>query len=140
MASRLVVDALAMAVRRRGRVAGVIARPDRGSPYASEHLQSELKRYETVGSMGGVGQCWDDAVIESTFGRLKVELCHHESYATRDQAKASSFEHVEVFYNRVRRHSTPGYKTPGEFERTHNRNSRQHAVHFPWGRSGRRCR
>ena len=124
MTSRLVVDALAMAVGRRGKVAGLIAHSDRGSQYASEHYQSELKRSELVGSMSGVGQCWDNAVIESTFGRLKVELVHGEKYATREEAKASIFEYIEVFYNRIRRHSTLEYKTPDEFERTHNPDSR----------------
>ncbi len=63
MTSRLVVDALAMAVSRRGPVAGVIAHSDRGSQYASNHDQSALRWYELVGSMSGVGQCWDNAVI-----------------------------------------------------------------------------
>ena len=118
--SRLVVDALLMAVGRRGKVAGLIAHSDRGSQYASEHYQSELKRSELVGSMSGVGQCWDNAVIESTFARLKVELVHGEKYATREEAKVSIFQYIEVFYNRVRRHSTLEYMTPDEFERTHN--------------------
>ena len=124
MTSRLVVDALLMAVGRRGKVAGLIAHSDRGSQYASEHYQAELKRSELVGSMSGVGQCWDNAVIESTFGRLKVELVHGETYATREEAKASILEYIEVFYNRIRRHSTLEYKTPDEFERTHNPNIR----------------
>ena len=124
MTSRLVVDALAMAVSRRGQVAGVIAHSDRGSQYASDHFQSELSRHQMVGSMSGVGQCWDNAVVESTFGRMKVELVHHARYATRDEAKASLFESIEVFYNRVRRHSTLEYLTPDEFERTHNPNIR----------------
>lgn len=124
MTSRLVVDALAMAVSRRGPVAGVIAHSDRGSQYASDHFQAELRRHEMVGSMSGVGQCWDNAVIESTFGRLKVELVHGEQYTTRDEAKAAIFEYIEVFYNRVRRHSTLDYRTPDEFERTHNPDSR----------------
>ena len=124
MTSRLVVDALGMAVSRRGVVAGVIAHSDRGSQYASDHFRTELRRHEMVGSMSGVGQCWDNAVIESTFGRMKVELVHHERYATRDEAKASIFEYIEVFYNRVRRHSTLDYMTPDEFERTHNPNIR----------------
>ena len=70
--------------------------------------------------MSGVGQCWDNAVVESTFGSLKRELVHHESYATREEARASVFEYVEVFYNRVRRHSTLGDVSPVEYERTHN--------------------
>ena len=124
MTSRLVVDALAMAVSRRGPVVGVIAHSDRGSQYASDHFQAELRRYQMVGSMSRVGQCWDNAVIESTFGRLKVELVHGEKYATREEAKASIVEYIEVFYNRVRRHSTLEYKTPDEFERTKNPDNR----------------
>ena len=124
MTSRLVVDALSMAVSRRGTVAGVIAHSDRGSQYASAHFQAELSRHHMVGSMSGVGQCWDNAVIESTFGRMKVELIHGEQYTTRDEAKASIFEYIEVFYNRVRRHSTLEYLTPDEFERTKNPDSR----------------
>lgn len=120
MTSRLVMDALAMAVGRRGAVAGLIAHSDRGSQYASEHYQAELARHQMVGSMSGVGQCWDNAVVESTFGRMKVELTHGQRYATRDEAKASIFEYIEVFYNRVRRHSTLEYLTPDEFERMHN--------------------
>jgi transposase InsO family protein len=124
MTSRLVVDALATALGRRRAVAGVVAHSDRGSQYASEHYQAELSRHRMVGSMSGMGQCWDNAVIESTFGRMKVESCHHESCATREQAKASIFEYIEAFYNRVRRHSALEYLTPDEFERTHNPDSR----------------
>ena len=120
MTSRLVVDALGMAVRRREVTAGLVAHSDRGSQYASEHYQAELRRRGIVCSMSGVGQCWDNAVVESTFGRLKQELVHSEQYATRDEAKTSIFESVEVFYNRVRRHSTLGYVSPAEFERMHN--------------------
>ena len=70
--------------------------------------------------MSGVGQYWDNAVVASTFGSLKRELVHHESYATRDEARASVFEYIEVFDNRVRRHSTLGYVSPVEYERMHN--------------------
>jgi putative transposase len=120
MTSRLVVDALEMAVRQRDVTPGLIAHSDRGSQYASEHYQTELHRSGMVGSMSGVGQCWDNAVVESTFASLKRELVHHETYATREEAKASVFEYLEVFYNRVRRHSTLGYVSPAEFERMHN--------------------
>ncbi len=124
MTSRLVVDALAMAVGRRGPAAGVIAHSDRGSQSASDHFQAELSRHQMVGSMSGVGQCWDNAVIESTFGRMKGELTHGEQYTSRDEAKASIFESIEVFDNRVRRHSTLEYRTPDEFERTKNPDNR----------------
>ncbi|QEL16818.1 IS3 family transposase [Limnoglobus roseus] len=124
MTSRLVVDALDLAVGRRGVPPGLIAHSDRGSQYASAHYQAELRRHGMVGSMSGVGQCWDNAVVESTFGRLKQELVHGERYATRDEARASIFEYVEVFYNRVRRHSTLGYVSPAEYERAHDPNNR----------------
>ncbi len=124
MTSRLVVDALGMAVSRRGPAAGLVAHSDRGSQYASDHYRSELSRLGMTCSMSGVGQCWDNAVVESTFGQIKRELVHHEAYATREEAKASLFEYVEVFYNRVRRHSTLGYVSPAEYERTHNPNHR----------------
>ena len=67
-----------------------------------------------------MGPCWDNAVVESTFGSLKRELVHHETDATREEARASLFESIEVFDNRVRRHSTLGYVAPAEYERTHN--------------------
>lgn len=120
MTSRLVADALDMAVRQRGVTAGLVAHSDRGSQYASDHYQAELRRHGMVCSMSGVGQCWDNAVVESTFGSLKRELVHDESYATRGEARASVFEYIEVFYNRVRRHSTLGYVSPVEYERRHN--------------------
>ena len=124
MESRLVVDALAMAIRRRLPGDGLVAHSDRGSQYASDHYQRVLASEGLVCSMSGVGQCWDNAVVESTFGQIKRELVHHETYATRDEARASIFEYVEVFYNRVRRHSTLGYVSPAEYERTHNPNHR----------------
>jgi transposase InsO family protein len=70
--------------------------------------------------MRGVGQCWDNAPVESFFASLKRELVHDESYTTRDEARASIFEYVEAFYNRVRLHSSLGYLSPEQFERSHN--------------------
>ena len=70
--------------------------------------------------MGGVGQCWDNAAVESTFGRVKREPTRHEAYATRAEARASIFESAEVFSNRVRRHSALGYVSPAECERARN--------------------
>jgi transposase InsO family protein len=120
MASRLVVDALDMAVRRRLPEGGLLAHSDQGSQYASDHYQRLLARHGITCSMSRVAQCWDNAPVESFFASLKRELVHHERYTTREQAKASIFEYVEAFYNRVRRHSSLGYVSPEEFERTHN--------------------
>jgi len=120
MTSRLVVDALAMAVRRRMPGAGLVAHSDRGSQYASDHYRSVLRRHGIRCSMSRVAQCWDNAPVESFFASLKREPVHDEHYTTREQARASIFEYVEAFYNRARRHSSLGYLSPEEFERSHN--------------------
>ncbi len=118
MTSRLVVDALEMAVQRRLPDAELVAHSDRGSQYASEHYQLLLGKHGIECSMSGVGQCWDNAPMESFFASLKKELTHHEDYATRAEARASIFEYIEIFYNRQRRHSTLGYVSPAEYERS----------------------
>jgi putative transposase len=120
MTSRLVVDALDMALGRRVPGEGLLAHSDRGSQYASEHYQRLLEKYGISCSMSQVAQCWDNAPVESFFASLKKELVHHERYVTREEAKASIFEYVEAFYNRTRRHSSLGYLSPAEFERAHN--------------------
>jgi transposase InsO family protein len=120
MTSRLVADALEMAITRRLPGAGLLAHSDRGSQYASAHYQRLLSRHGITCSMSGVAQCWDNAPVESFFASLKRELVHDEHYATRAQARASIFEYVEAFYNRVRLHSSLGYLSPEQFERSHN--------------------
>ena len=122
MTSRLVVDALDMAIGRRVPEQGLLAHSDRGSQYASEHYQLLLARHGISCSMSRVAQCWDNAPVESFFASLKKELVHHERYTTREEAKVSIFEYVEAFYNRTRRHSSLGYLSPAEFERSYNRN------------------
>jgi len=117
MTSRLVVDALDMALKRRKPGEGLLAHSDRGSQYASEHYQILLGRHGIACSMSGVGQCWDNAPAESFFATLKKELVHDERYTTREEARASIFEYIEVFFNRVRRHWSLGYVSPAEYER-----------------------
>jgi transposase InsO family protein len=124
MESRLVVDALEMALARRRPDAGLLAHSDRGSQYASEHYQRVLSAEGIVCSMSGVGQCWDNAPMESFFGRLKCEVAPGQMFATRDQARAELFEYLEVFYNRVRLHSSLGFLSPVEFERTYKQKRR----------------
>ena len=125
MTSRLVVDALEMALARRPKgSSGLVAHSDRGSQYASEHYQRRLSEEGIECSMSRRGNCWDNAAMESFFASLKKELVHDEDYATRAEAKASIFEYIEAFYNRVRRHSALGYVAPDEYERTHNQNHR----------------
>jgi putative transposase len=127
MTSRLVVDALEMALvgRLKGSSSsGLVAHSDRGSQYASEHYQRRLREERITCSMSRRGNCWDNAAMESFFASLKKELVHDEDYATREEAKASIFEYIEAFYNRVRRHSSLGYVAPDEYERTHNQTHR----------------
>jgi transposase InsO family protein len=116
LTSRLVVDALEMAIQRQLPGEGLLSHSDRGSQYASEHYQELLKRSGIKCSMSRRGDCWDNAPMESLFATLKKELVHFEDYATRDAARESLFESIELFYNRVRRHSALGYKSPAEFE------------------------
>ena len=114
--SRLVVDALQMAVHRELPDAGLVAHSDRGVQYASEHYQTLLKQNDITCSMSRKGNCWDNAPMESFFATLKKELVHRERYQTRRQARQSLFEYIETFYNRVRRHSKLGYLSPVNFE------------------------
>ena len=118
MTSRLVVDALAMAVGFRLPKEGMLAHSDRSSQYASEHYRRLLAKHEIECSMSRRANCWDNAPMESFFASLKKELVHHEDYQTREEAKASIFEYIEVFYNRQRRHSSLGYKSPAEYEQS----------------------
>jgi transposase InsO family protein len=118
MTSRLVVDALEMAVQRRLPEAGLLAHSDRGSQYASDHYRRLLEEQGISCSMSGRGDCWDNAPMESFFASLKKELVHHEDYATRAEARASIFEYIEVFYNRQRLHSSLGYLSPAEYEQS----------------------
>jgi putative transposase len=115
--SRLVVDALEMALAGRQPGEGLVAHSDRGSQYASEHYQRLLAGRGITCSMSRRANCWDNSPMESFFASLKKELVHGESFATRAEARASLFEYIEVFYNRIRLHSSLGYKSPVEYER-----------------------
>jgi transposase InsO family protein len=118
MESRLVVDALEMAVQRRLPGAGLVAHSDRGSQYASEHYQRLLADHGIHCSMSRRADCWDNAPMESFFASLKKELVHDADFATRAEARAAIFEYIEVFYNRQRRHSSLGYVSPAEYEQS----------------------
>jgi transposase InsO family protein len=113
--SRLVVDALQMALERQCPGAALVAHSDRGVQYASEHYQRLLQDHDITCSMSRKGNCWDNAPMESFFATLKKELVYHEEYATRAAARQSLFEYIEVFYNRARRHSALSYQSPSQF-------------------------
>jgi putative transposase len=115
----LVLDALGMALGQRRPNPGLLHHSDRGSQYASADFQEALGQAGIVCSMSRKGNCWDNAVVESFFGTLKVELVHRCQFATRQQARQEVFEYIELWYNRARRHSALGYLSPAEFERRH---------------------
>lgn len=118
MPAELPVRALDMAVKQRGSaVAGVLHHSDRGSQYTSGLFQAALEAHGMQCSMSRVGECWDNAVVESFFETLKRELIEGVVYHTLAEAQRAIFEYVEVYYNRKRRHSTLGYLTPWEAER-----------------------
>jgi putative transposase len=114
--SRLVVDALQMAVDRRQPDAGLIVHSDRGNQYCSDHYQRLLREHGIRCSMSRKANCWDNAPMESFYRTLKVELVYWRDYATRHEARQSIAEFIEAFYNRRRRHSTLGYVSPVEYE------------------------
>lgn len=116
MTKQLVIDAILMAIWRRKPAPGLIFHSDRGSQYCSNDFQRLLKTHGIKSSMSRKGDCWDNAVAESFFGTLKLELVFWEKYVTRAQAKGSIIEYIEMFYNSQRRHSYLGYLTPMEFE------------------------
>lgn len=114
--SRLVVDALRMAIERRQPEPGLIVHSDRGSQYCSDHYQQLLGKHRLRASMSRKGDCWDNAPMESFYRTLKVELVYWEDYQTRAEAKQSLVEFIENFYNRQRLHSTLDYRSPVDFE------------------------
>jgi putative transposase len=114
--AELCIDALTMALEDRAPGPGLLHHSDRGVQYACDAYQSLLEKQGIKCSMSRTGNCYDNAAMESFFGILKRELVHQESYDTHEQARASIFEYVEVFYNRQRKHSTLGYLSPVEFE------------------------
>ena len=114
--TQIVTQALQMAVQRRRPAAGLLHHSDRGVQYASNEYQSLLHQNGIGCSMSRKGNCWDNACAESFFSTLKVELVYHQRYRTRAEARGDIFEWIEVIYNRQRRHSTLGYRSPAEFE------------------------
>lgn len=112
----LVEQALAMAVTHRKPEAGLLHHSDRGCQYTSQTYQAFLKDHEIRVSMSRKGNCWDNAVMERFFGTLKRECTSRARFATHEQARTALFEYVEIYYNRVRKHSTLGYLSPVQFE------------------------
>ena len=114
--SRLVTDALKMAIEQRRPQAGLIHHSDRGVQYACEDFQDLLKSNGIICSMSRRGDCWDNACMESFFGSFKTEWMAGKRYKDFEEAKKDIFKYVELFYNRRRRHASLGYVSPAEYE------------------------
>jgi transposase InsO family protein len=119
MTSELVLQALHMALKQRNLPEQLLHHSDQGSQYASAGYRQVLAAYQIQASMSGVGNCYDNAVMESFFATLKTELVHRETFETRAQARRELFAYIEGFYNRERLHSSLNYQSPVEFERAY---------------------
>ena len=117
MKTDLVLQALMMRLMRRNPPAGLIFHSDRGSQYCSHACRKLLKKHGIRQSMSRKGDCWNNSPCESYFKTLKIELCGGGAFSSRKVAIAAIFEYIEVFYNRVRLHSSLGYLTPTEYEK-----------------------
>lgn len=118
MTAQLVTDALVMAIWRRGKPRELLHHSDQGSQYTSEQFQKLLGENGITCSMSRSGDVWDNSAMESFFSSMKIERVHRRVYRTRDEAKADVFDYVERFYNPRRRHSTLGYLSPVEYEKS----------------------
>lgn len=120
MSSRMKTDtvcnALTMATWQRRPKLGLIVHSDRGSQYASKQYCNLLEKNGAVGSMSRKGNCWDNSVAESFFGRLKDERVDWSNYQTRQEAKQDILDYITMFYNNQRLHSSLGYQSPNQFE------------------------
>lgn len=116
MTSKLVIDALQMAIWRRKKPPGVIIHSDRGSQYCSHDYQKLLADNGFICSMSKRGDCYDNASMESWNHSFKVEAIHGENFLTRADAKNHVFDYIDVYYNRKRLHSKLGYLSPVYFE------------------------
>lgn len=116
MKKALVCNALLMALWCRKFPRDVIVHSDRGSQYCSHKYQKLLAGNGLRSSMSRRGDCWDNAVAESFFKTIKVEMIYQRRFSTREEAKTEIFKYIETYYNRVRRHSGLDYRTPNEVE------------------------
>jgi putative transposase len=119
MRAELVTDALEMALARRRPAPGLIWHSDQGAQFVSLAFGQKARAAGIAQSMGSKGDCFDNAVAESFFATLKKELVHRRSWPTKDELRTEVFDYIEVFYNRERRHSSLGQRSPAEYERIH---------------------
>lgn len=112
----LAYEALAMALGERRPAPGLVFHSDRGGPYLALRVQQLAQRHALVPSTSRPGRCLDNAVAESFFHTLKTELVYQHRYRTREEARLAIFEYIAAFYNRTRRHSHNGFRSPDEHE------------------------
>jgi transposase InsO family protein len=117
MTDELVIKAFEKAIKSGSITRGTIIHTDQGSQYASKNFRSLLKAAGCRQSMSRRGNCYDNAQAESFFSRYKAELLEGSAFQDMNQARSETFSYIEGYYNRVRRHSALGYKSPDEFER-----------------------
>lgn len=117
----LVEKSLKQAIYHRRATEGLIHHSDRGCQYTSDSFKEIAQANHIRLSMSGKGNCYDNAAMESFFHTLKTELVYQNKYSSREEAKRSIFDFIEVFYNRERAHSFLGYLSPEEYERNWNR-------------------
>lgn len=113
--TELVCNALEDAKGRIGKVSRCLLHSDQGSTYCSNNYQNLLKESGFICSMSRKGNCWDNAPMESFWGKLKQEWLNDQHFATRSEAKAAVFEYIWIFYNRKRIHASNNYLTPEEY-------------------------
>lgn len=116
MTAELVIAALRKAIQKGLVKPGAVIHSDRGSQYAANSFRGLLKARGFRQSMSGRGNCYDNAQAESFFSRFKAELIEGGAFETVEQARSEVFSYIEGYYNRVRLHSSLGYKSPIEFE------------------------
>jgi putative transposase len=115
----LTTNALTMAIENRRPAQGLVIHSDHGTQFTSWSFTDRAKRSGLLPSMGTVGDCFDNAVIESFWGRMQTELLNRQRWRTRVELANAIFEYLEIFHNRQRRHSSIGMLTPIEFENLH---------------------
>jgi putative transposase len=116
MTAQLVMDALLMAIWRRGKPDALL-HPSSRQPIHQRAFQLLMADSGIICSMSRSGNVWDNSAMESFFSSLKTERTARKTYRTRNEARADVFDYIERFYNATRRHSTIGYLSPVEFER-----------------------
>lgn len=117
--TRLVLDALTMALWRRRPRQQVLVHSDQGCQFTGHEWQTFLRDHNLLSSMSRRGNCHDNAVVESFFQLLKRERIRRRIYGTRQEARSDVFNYIELFYNPKRRHSTAAGLSPVEFEQRH---------------------